>query len=360
MAYVPEWRNMKAEQIPGNMLTHLLYAFSLVNEQGECTTFDAPESATRNLEMLKEIKTRYPHLRMFISVGGWTGSANFSSAVLTAQSRQKLIKSCIDMWIKGGVTDIFDGIDIDWEYPGSAGETRNFRPEDKVNFAALMTEFRRELDDLGSANGKRYLLSAALGVTPPIVAAGYDIPALAKVMDYFNLMVYDLHGAEEPNGPTNFHNPLYAATDDPSPDEMRRTSNVESVVERFIAGGAAPAQLVVGLPFYARGWKGVENVNSGLFQKARGTVGASYSVIKSEYEPVSRKFHHPETRTPYLYNPQTGVFLAYEDPQSAREKAAYVVKHNLGGAMFWEMSEDDAQFSLTTALYIGLGLNRRA
>src|SRR5260221_1814317 len=127
---------------------------------------------------------------------------------------------------------------------------------------------------------------------------------------------------------------------------MRGTSNVESVVERFIAGGAAPGQLVVGLPFYARGWKGVENVNSGLFQKARGTVGASYSAFKSEYEPVSRKFHHPETRTPYLYNPQTGVFLSYEAPQLAREQAAYAVKHNLGCAIIWELKSADANSPL--------------
>jgi len=358
MAYVPEWRNMKPEQIPGELLTHILYAFALVNEQGESTTFDVPENATTNLAMLKEVKARHPHLKAFISVGGWTGSANFSSAVLTRESRQKLIKSCIDMWIKGGITDIFDGIDIDWEYPGSPGETKNFRTEDKENFAALMTEFRHELDALGNVTGKRYLLSAALGVTPPIVAAGYDIPALANVMDYFNLMVYDLHGAEEPNGPTNFHNPLFSATDDPSPDERRRTSNVDSVVQRFIAGGAAPGQLVIGLPFYARGWKGVEYVNNGLFQPATGTMGASYSAIKAEHEPTSQKFRHPESRIPYLYNAHAGTFLAYDDPESAREKAEYAAKHNLGGAMFWEMSEDDPQFSLTTALFNGLSTNR--
>src|SRR4051812_25179300 len=201
MAYVPEWKSMKPEQIPGDKLTHLLYAFSLVNEQGECTVFETSEAAVRNLEMIKEVKARYPHLNVFISVGGWTGSANFSANILTADARQRLIKSCIDMWIKGGagVPGVIDSIDIDWEYPGAAGGTDNFRPEDKQNFVALMTEFRQALDALG--DGKRHLLSAAFGVTPAIVEAGLDLPALAKVMDYFNLMIYDLHGAGEPTGP---------------------------------------------------------------------------------------------------------------------------------------------------------------
>jgi chitinase len=358
MAYVPEWKNMKTEQIPGEKLSHLLYAFSLVNEQGECTTFDAPESATRNLEMIKEVKARHPHLRIFISVGGWTGSANFSDAVLTPESRQKLVKSCIDMWIKGGVgvPGVIDGIDIDWEYPGAAGETPNFRPEDKQNFVALMAEIRRQLDELGATDGKRYLVSGAFGVTPAIVEAGLDLPALAKVMDYFNLMIYDLHGAGEPTGPTNFHNAMYPAADDPSAEVPRKTSNVDSVVQRFIAGGVAPGQVVIGLPFYGRGWKGVPNVNNGLFQNAVEAFGAPYSTIKTDYEPIYQKFRHPETHIPYIFSPEQGLFIAYDDPESAREKAEYAVKHGLAGAMFWEMSEDDPQFSLTNALHEGLGM----
>jgi chitinase len=58
---------------------------------------------------------------------------------------------------------VFDGIDIDWEYPASPGNDGNvYRPEDTANYTALLKEFRSQLDAYGKQAGRHYLLTAAM------------------------------------------------------------------------------------------------------------------------------------------------------------------------------------------------------
>ena len=101
-----------------------------------------------NFNQILKLKKLNPALRVLISLGGWTESYRFSDVALPA-NREAFVTSCIDMFIKGNVATgisaagVFDGIDVDWEYPGSCGATCAFRPEDKQNFVALLAEFRR-------------------------------------------------------------------------------------------------------------------------------------------------------------------------------------------------------------------------
>ena len=116
------------------------------------------------------------------------------------------ISSCINMFINGnfalGVGDptIFDGIDIDWEYPGRCGATCDFRPEDTQNFTALLAELRRQLDAIDP--------NLILTIAAPASQYYYSAIELNKIhqyLDWINLMTYDFHGSWEPNGPTNHH-----------------------------------------------------------------------------------------------------------------------------------------------------------
>jgi chitinase len=109
------------------------------------------------------------------SLGGWTFSKYFSDAALTAASREHFVSSCIDLFIKGnlpGAPDgaaagLFDGIDLDWEWPGSEGNAGNIiRAEDKQNFTKLAAEFRRQLDEYGATTGEDYLLTSFLPAAP--------------------------------------------------------------------------------------------------------------------------------------------------------------------------------------------------
>ncbi|WP_425471008.1 glycosyl hydrolase family 18 protein [Streptomyces armeniacus] len=163
-----------------------------------------------NFNQLKKLKAKHPHLKIVISPGGWTYSKYFSDAAKTDASRKKFVKSCIDMYLKGDLPEyngaggkgvaagIFDGIDLDWEWPGSPdGHPGNhWSPEDKANNTALIAEFREQLDALG---GDHKLLTAFTPADPKKVEAGWDLPEIAKDMDIFNVQGYDFHGAGSDN-----------------------------------------------------------------------------------------------------------------------------------------------------------------
>jgi hypothetical protein len=203
-------------------MTHINYAFANISSDLKCAIgdvyadYDMAYDAARSVDgvadtwdagalrgsfnQLKKLKAKHPGLKILISLGGWTWSDKFSDAALTAESRRTFVKSCVDMFIKGAFTaslahpGIFDGIDVDWEYPAVMGNSSNYRPEDTVNFTALLAEFRRELDVQGTADGKRYLLTIA-------APAGKDkytkieIDKIHASLDFINIMTYDMHGA---------------------------------------------------------------------------------------------------------------------------------------------------------------------
>ena len=177
---------------------------------GVADTFDQPLKG--NFNQLRELKAKYPNLTVQLSIGGWTYSKFFSDAALTAASRQALVSSCIDMFIKGNLpfvqgdpaggpgsaAGVFDGIDIDWEWPGSEGNAGNvIRPQDKQNFTLLMAEFRRQLDAYGASVGKHYSLSAFLPADPAKIAAGFEVPQVFSSLDWATVQGYDFHGAWE-------------------------------------------------------------------------------------------------------------------------------------------------------------------
>ena len=148
---------------------------------------------------------------MLISLGGWTWSTYFSNAAATPASRAAFVESCIDLYIKGNLVNhdgsaggpgsaagVFDGIDLDWEWPGSAGEPGNvIRPEDKQNFTALLAEFRRQLDAYGRTTRKHYELTAFLPANPANMDAGYEGRKIFRYLDFATVQGYDFHGTWE-------------------------------------------------------------------------------------------------------------------------------------------------------------------
>src|SRR6266508_1559325 len=62
-----------------------------------------PRPILGNFQQLQALKQRYPHLKVLISLGGWTWSKHFSDAALTKESRERFVASCIDLFIKGDI-----------------------------------------------------------------------------------------------------------------------------------------------------------------------------------------------------------------------------------------------------------------
>jgi chitinase len=327
-----------------------------------------PRPILGNFQQLQALKTLYPNLRVVISLGGWTFSKYFSDAALTDASRQKLVSSCIDLFIKGNLPDpgwggmggpgaaagVFDGIDLDWEWPGSEGNTGNIiRPADKQNFTKLLQEFRKQLDAYGETVGKHYLLTSFLPAAPATIDAGFEVNKIFASLDFGTVQGYDLHGAWEST--TNHQSNLYTSKDDPASPSF----SVDSTVHAYLGRGAPASELVIGVPFYSRGWTGVAAKNHGLYQPSSGPAPGvwesgvnDYKVTKGLFSSGFTRYWDGKAAAAWLFDGTT--FWTFDDPMVMKQKAHYVLKNDLGGIMFWELSGDTSDGELIDAIADGL------
>jgi chitinase len=336
------------------------------NESVNGVADSASQNLRGNFNQLKELKALYPRLKVVLSLGGWTWSARFSDAALTQQSRAAFVKSCIDQYILGNLPQlngdsaggpgaaagVFDGFDIDWEYPASAGNTGNvYRPEDTHNFTLLLAEFRKQLNALGDQTHRHYLLTIAA----PAGQAKYSKIELSKIhrsLDWINLMTYDYHGPWETT--TNFDAPLFGSPADPSPPAIK-IDTIDHTVNAYLAAGIPPEKLVLGIPFYGHGWSNVPDINHGLYQGNASTQPAgsgteNYNVLKTLTGYTS--YRDPITKAFWIFNGST--FWSYDDPQMIQVKMDYVHRQGLGGTMIWSLDGDDATGTLISTIYQGL------
>jgi chitinase len=332
---------------------------------GKVVPWDAKLSG--NFLQLKLLKAAHPKLRVFISLGGWSWSKQFSAASKTDALRKQLVRSCVKQFIAGDLPvqdgrggpgaakGVFDGIDIDWEYPGGGGQPYNTvdTVNDKRNYTLLMQEFRAQLDAQGAIDGKRYALTAAIGAGTEKIAQT-EPNLYSQYMDWVNVMTYDFHGAWETT--TNFHAPLYHDPADPSTGVIAKY-NSHDAITALVAAGMPKNKILLGVPFYGRGWKGVPagpNAN-GLYQSATGGAPGAYETGIEDYKLLKAKagqrWIHPVTKQLFLYT-SGGEWWSYDDPTVIRTKMQYVRDQNLRGAFSWEL-DGDASGELTTEVWQG-------
>jgi chitinase len=352
------------------LLTHIDYAFGRVAnnrceipnptvalEQSYDTTASVDGTADPagdnqlrgTFHQLQELKRLHPKLRILVSLGGWGQSSGFSSAVEPGVLHD-FVKSCVDLFIRGefaaGITapGIFDGIDIDWEYPVSGGVEPG-RPQDKANFTAMASEFRRQLNAVRPG----LLLTAALPAEGEYFA-NFELMKIARTMDFISIMAYDLHWNSEPL--TAFHSALFHDPTDPTGPGLHDRYG-DFALKGFLKAGVPSAKLVFGVPFYGKGWAGVEDVNHGLYQKATGqaTVSGSYRELQQLPESADRHYDSVAVSCT-VWSDQT--FWSYDCPQSLRTKMKYLRSHHVGGVMFWELSHDTPDGDLVHILVGGL------
>jgi chitinase len=331
------------------------------------------ETLRGNFNQLKKLKAANPNLKVLVSLGGWTYSKYFSDVAATDAARKKFVSSCLDTWIKGNIkpyggaggpgtaAGIFDGIDIDWEWPGSPdGHPGNhWSTTDKNNLTALLAEFRTQLDAYGATTGKRYQLHAFTPADPAKVASGWDVSRIFNYLDVANVQGYDFHGSGsdnswEPNR-TGHQGNLYADADDPYNFHF----SVENAVKAYTDAGVNPRKLTVGLAFYGRGWQNVTDGGKhgewqaangaapGQFAEEAGTRG--YGNLMSSV-PGCTIYHDEPAVATYCY---TGnQWWSFDDTWSIGKKTAWIKSKGLLGAMAWEMSGDPG--TLLTAVDTGL------
>jgi chitinase len=384
IAYFTEWSSFTAKDLitseSANKITIINYSFGLPSpnpvgkdilcpidnpELAYGKTYSAAESVDGladdplqplrgHFNQLKKLKALYPHLKIVVSLGGWTGSGWFSNAARTVESRQKFVRNCLDLWILGNLpvqngaggpgtgAGVFDGIDIDWEYPVGGGLPDNHTDQaDGANFVLLLQEFRKQFAEIG-----RPELLLTMAGPGPGQAGNYNLNKGHIYLDFVSIMAYDFRGAWSKL--TGHHTNLCGNPNDPG-----GLISADQTVQFYHDTLGIPAQqLVLGAAFYGKSWRNVPDTNHGLFQTSQGSEESS-----ENYRNLPGKLNHGFTRywddlarAPYLYSLTEQIFWTYDDPQSLALKAQYVRYFGLGGMMFWEISGDDAQGTLITAI----------
>jgi chitinase len=371
-------------------LTTIDYAFENVGADGRCfeqngagvgdafadyqRSYDAASSVDGvadvwdqplrgNFNQLRKLTARHRNLSVLVSIGGWSFSKNFSDAALTPASRRAFAASCIDLFIKGNLPQldgdpaggaaaaagVFDGIDLDWEWPGSEGNAGNvIRPEDKRNYGLLLAEFRRQLDAYGRQVGRHYALSAFLPAAPAKISAGVDVRSVLRSVDWATVQGYDLHGTWEPG--TNHQAQLFSPAADPTPERF----SADLAIGSYLRAGAPARKLLLGIPYYGRGWTGVPDVNHGLYQPGSGPAPATFEAGVEDYKVLKAlpgpRFTDRRIGATWFYDGST--FWSYDDERAVAAKTRYVKANRLGGTMVWELDGDDG--TLTAAINSGL------
>jgi chitinase len=414
-AFFTNWsryaRGYLVKDIPVNDLNVLDYAFATVTPDGTCgltdvwSDYQAPtwsgtdsvdgvaddpanldQHLFGNFEQLRKLKAAHPGLRIEMSIGGWTGSKYFSDAAATPASRRAFVASCIDLIIKGNLpgggwpegaggpgaaAGLFDGINIDWEYPGvDPGNGADFSAADRENATALLHEFRHQLD----ATGRDYLLTVDIPGGNIHSTGSWQLHQVAQTVDWIDLMAFDYHGSWDPL--TDFNSPLGLDPLEPpvGGGALQETWNTTGSVAYFLANGVPRDRLVVAVPFYGKEYVDVGPANDGLYQPHgaapandsptyhdlvdTGLADANLSVIgptaaSRDGSGINGFTRHVDAAAgaAWLYNPELngGTFISYVDPAGVRARIALTRALGLRGAWVWEISNDDDAHDLADA-----------
>jgi len=350
---------------------------SSISVDGTSDVFNQPIAG--NFHQLQELKKKYPNLKILLSLGGWTYSKYFSDVAASSASRQKFVSSCINMFINGNIpasggfggpgtaANIFDGFDIDWEYPASTGGHlgNHTSAADTANYTLLLQEFRNELNTAGSANGKTYALSAAVPSGQDKVSK-IQTNQIGQYLTFADVMTYDMYGAWNATGPADEQDPLYANPNSPEGKIApgNETYSVDNTMRAWtsgdsqygIPGGFPASKLTVGIPFYYRGWTGVSaGSNHGLYQSASGPSAgmtlsgsvpgvAMYKEITNIVANSADTYWDPVTRSAYFYDGTN--FYGGESAQSIQARADYVHCNGYGGFMMFSLYDLDPAVTL--------------
>jgi chitinase len=173
-----------------------------------------------------------------------------------------------------------------------------------------------------------------------------DLGRIAAQVDWINIMSYDYHGGWESSGPTNHISALF-----PSACESEYGDWTDKAVKAYVDAGVDPSQLLLGVPFYGRGWRAA-SVGDGLCVTASGIPRGTYEKGVDDYEALAAKarasFEDEATGTHWDFD--GSQFWSYDDPRSAGWKADYANCRGLRGVMFWELSGDDPSSTLLKSL----------
>ncbi|CAF3372084.1 unnamed protein product [Rotaria sp. Silwood1] len=326
----PGGGSMTPEDIDPCLCTHVIYAFSEM-DNNQLTPMEKHDLKDGNqpgfFERFNAWKSVNKNLKTLLAVGGWDmGMKDFAGIVKSEKTMKKFADSAVKYLRKHK----FDGLDLDFEYPGV--DWRDSPKEDKQRFTkmceVLYTTFEKEAETTGN---ERLLLTAAVAAAKVNIDKAYEVDKLVPVIDWFNLMTYDFHGSWDQN---RAHHSSLNSKDDEKDDTMY----TDFAVKYFQKLGMPTNKMMLGVGTYGRGDTPAMPYTG--FKGESGFVAYYESCIQIVCEKMKETWDAKQL-VPYIAGPYNQPKAGVENVRSMKYKANYIKKNNLGGAMIWTLDMDD-------------------
>eukprot|EP00095_Tigriopus_kingsejongensis_P010971 maker-scaffold270_size230592-snap-gene-1.18 protein:Tk10971 transcript:maker-scaffold270_size230592-snap-gene-1.18-mRNA-1 annotation:"hypothetical protein DAPPUDRAFT_232075" len=341
------------ESIDPFICTHIIFTFAgLHPEKHTIMSLDPYNDFYDNwglgaYDRFTALKRINPNLKTLLAIGGWNeGSTKYSDMVKDPASRAIFVESCVEMLLAHG----FDGMDLDWEYPGGRDDSPGYPDIDKDNFSALLREVKAAFSE------HNFILTAAVAGSKFTIDRAYDVPVLAETLDYINVMSYDFHGWFPNHTFTGHNSPLYETPEEADPDHPGHFLNQAYAMEYFYQMGARKEQILMGMASFGRGFTLLDSSDNGLYAPAIAGCDAGYYTGTAGFwgfnEYCERMYLNGELDQWTLVRDQNVVgpyitkgsqWFGFDDVASFEIKAQFIKDNGFGGAMIWSIDTDDFQ-----------------
>lgn len=347
------------QSLPAAFVSRINYAFADIDSNGNVISSDtyadlqkhystdswdeAGNNAYGCVKQLYILKKQNRYMKVLLSVGGWTWSSKFSPMAADPIMRQNFVSSAVQLVTDWG----FDGIDVDWEFNAYTPTS-----QDSQNIISLLQALRTAFDAWSAAHASSYhfLITVASPAGPPVYGL-WDLAAMDPYVDAWNLMAYDYTGSWS-TASGHSSNIYFDSQDMPA-----TPYSTDQAVSAYIAGGVASSKIILGMPLYGRSFEQTAGLGRPYTGVGTGDdLGAGQWRVKNLPRAGATEFYDNTAKASYSYDATTQELISYDNEQSVSGKSAYLKAKGLGGAMFWEASDDrNGTQSLVVAMAGQLG-----
>ncbi|KAA1474260.1 hypothetical protein DENSPDRAFT_840836 [Dentipellis sp. KUC8613] len=337
VGYFVNWgiygRKYPPSSIPVQDLTHILYAFANIRpDTGEVflsdkwadqdihyagdSWNDAGDNLYGNFKAIYNLKKQHRHLKVILSIGGWSYSQAFHPVVVNPALRSKFVASAVMLLEDNGL----DGLDIDYEYPQDQAQASGY--------VDLLRELRYALD--GHAQRKSAPYRFLLTIAAPCGADNYQklhVREMDQYLDFWNMMAYDFSGSWDQiaNHQANVHGgPLSAA----------------QAIHWYISQGVARSKVIMGIPLYGRSFLNTNGPGTPFSGLGQGSWEQGVYDYRTLPLPGAQVQHDARALASWSYDPSSREMVSFDDAQVGAWKGEWIAREGLGGSMFWELSGD--------------------